>query len=248
MDNFNSPPFDYLDLPAEPELPEPEPFVPKICTLTLADGTKLENLRLNGTNFVSEEKIDESIFPGNLSTLTISDGETETVLHNAELIQQVKYSDGWYSCFREKTAAELREAILESAIYVSRLAVAGEKVDTDEKRIRASGLYFDWEPGNHAVGEVYNAAGQTWECFQAYDNEVYPDIRPGQPAWYTFNRPLHGTSAETARPFVPVQGAHDMYHAGEYITWHGSIYRCKEDTNFSPEDYPQAWERQDPPG
>ena len=22
----------------------------------------------------------------------------------------------------------------------------------------------------------------------------------------------------------------------------GSIQRCKEDTNFSPEDYPQAWE------
>ena len=34
-----------------------------------------------------------------------------------------------------------------------------------------------------------------------------------------------------------------MYHAGEYMIWtDGSIQRCKEDTNFSPEDYPQAWE------
>ena len=38
-----------------------------------------------------------------------------------------------------------------------------------------------------------------------------------------------------------------MYHAGEYIVWtDGTIKRCKEDTNFSPEDYPQAWETWEP--
>ena len=30
---------------------------------------------------------------------------------------------------------------LSSAIYVSRVTLAGETVDTDDKRIRASGLY-----------------------------------------------------------------------------------------------------------
>lgn len=63
-------------------------------------------------------------------------------------------------------------------------------------------------------------------------------------AWrYTFNRPLHGKTPETARPFVPVQGAHDMYRTGEYMVYtDGKIYRCTSDTNFRPEDYPQAWE------
>ena len=118
-------------------------------------------------------------------------------------------------------------AALSSAIFVSRCTLNGEAVDTDDKRLRASGLY--------------------WECFLEYDNATYPDIRPGQAAWYTFNRPLHGTTPETARPFVPVQGAHDMYHAGEYMVWtDGTIQRCKEDTNFSPEDYPQAWETWEP--
>lgn len=131
---------------------------------------------------------------------------------------------------------------LASAIYLSRLTLAGETVDTDDKRLRASGLYPEWTPGQHTVGEHYNADGQTWECFQAYDNAVYPDIRPGEAAWYTFNRPLHGTSPETARPFVPVQGAHDMYHAGEYIIWDGGIRRCIQDTNFTPEEFPGAWE------
>ena len=138
-------------------------------------------------------------------------------------------------------------AALSSAIFVSRCTLNGEAVDTDDKRIRASGLYREWEEGQHAKGDIYNADGQTWECFQAYDNAAYPDIRPGSPAWYTFNRPLHGTSRETARPFVPVQGAHDIYRAGEYMVWtDGTIQHCKEDTNFSPEDYPQAWEEAAP--
>lgn len=132
---------------------------------------------------------------------------------------------------------------LTSSIYLSRLTLAGEAVDTDDKRLRVSGLYPDWEPGKHAVGDIYNAWGQTWECFQAYDNAVYPDIRPGEAAWYTFNRPLHGVSPETARPFVPVQGAHDMYRAGEYMTLDGVLWHCVRDTNFSPEEYPAAWEK-----
>ena len=132
---------------------------------------------------------------------------------------------------------------LSSAIYVSRVTLAGETVDTDDKKIRASGLYPEWKESSYAVGDIYNAKGQTWECFQAYDNATYPDINPDNSAWYTFNRPLHGTTPETARPFVPVQGSHDMYHTGEYMIWtDGKVYRCKNDTNFSPEDHADDWE------
>lgn len=130
---------------------------------------------------------------------------------------------------------------LTSAIYLSRLLLEGKSVDTDDKRLRASGLYADWTPGAHQAGEIYNAEGQTWECVQAYDNAVFPDIQPGEPAWYTFNRPLHGTTPETARPFVPVQGSHDIYRAGEYMILNGTIWLCGMDTNFSPEEYGQAW-------
>lgn len=133
---------------------------------------------------------------------------------------------------------------LASAIYLSRLQLAGETVDTDDKRIRASGLYPDWVQGKHPKGEIYNAMGQTWECFSPYDNAVYPDIRPGEAAWYTFNRPLHGTSPETARPWVqPEHGTTDMYRAGEYMIYTDKeLYRALRDTNFSPEEYPADWE------
>lgn len=87
-------------------------------TLTLADGTKLENLTLSGNNFISDEKIDESVFEDNLSTLTISDGETETVMHNVELVQQVTYpwDSRWYLVFRELSPEELYRTELNSKI------------------------------------------------------------------------------------------------------------------------------------
>ena len=129
------------------------------------------------------------------------------------------------------------EAALGGVSPESVLAAADEK-------IRASGLYEDWELGKYAVGDIRNAKDQTWECFQAHDNATYPDINPDNAAWYTFWRPLHGKTPETARPFVPVQGAHDMYRVGEYMIWtDGEIYECLRDTNYSPEDYAADWKK-----
>lgn len=140
--------------------------------------------------------------------------------------------------------------LINAILYLSKKQA--KTLEGYEDKLHVSGLYEDWVEGNYAVGDVYNthAGGnlgseweQTWECFQAYDNATYPDIIPGNSAWYTFNRPLHGKSVETARPFVPVQGSHDMYRAGEYMVFtDGKTYRCKIDTNFSPTDYGAAWE------
>lgn len=145
-------------------------------------------------------------------------------------------------------------AALTSAIYVNAMTLNGKEIITDDQKLRAGGLYSDWVPGSHTVGEIFNTHQtdelgpeweQTWECYQAYDNAVYPDIAPGNSAWYTFNRPLHGKSKATAQPFVPVQGSHDIYRFGEYTIYKdGLTYWCTatNGTNFSPEDYPDAWE------
>lgn len=127
--------------------------------------------------------------------------------------------------------------------YRAAIDRAAAAAATDAERITISVLYPDWAAGAHTVGEIYNAGGQTWECYAAYDNATYPDIEPGNAAWRTFNRPLHGTSPATARPFTQQTGAHDMYHAGEYMIWtDGKTYRCKSDTAYSPADYAAAWE------
>lgn len=130
----------------------------------------------------------------------------------------------------------------QSAAAVGRMVLAQMADLDDDSRIRVSGLYKPWTAGKYEVGDIRNAGSQTWECFQAHDNATYPDIKPGSAAWFTFWRPLHGKSPETARPFVPVQGAHDMYHAGEYAVYNDALYKCAQDTAYSPEDFPGAWE------
>ena len=123
-----------------------------------------------------------------------------------------------------------------AAVAVLRFVVA------DNDRLAASALYPKWVEGQHAVGEVYTARGQVWECIQAYDNAVYPDIVPGSAAWGTFHRPLHATSPDTARPWVQPTGAHDIYKKGEYMTLGGVLYKCLQDTAHSPTEYADAWE------
>lgn len=153
---------------------------------------------------------------------------------------------------REMTAEELAE--LEARPYepvrygeteaiasAVRLMMNGKTPQTDDERIVCAALYPEWSAGAHAQGEVYTVQGEVWECFQSYDNAVYPDVSPTGSAWRTFNRPLHGTSPETARPWAAPTGAHDMYHAGEHMIYSGKLYRCASDTAYSPADYAAAW-------
>lgn len=77
-------------------------------TITLADGRKLTDLSKNGDNFVSKEKVDESLFKDNLATMTVSDGETEEVFKNMVFVQQMKWADGtYYLAFRKRTQTEI---------------------------------------------------------------------------------------------------------------------------------------------
>lgn len=163
----------------------------------------------------------------------------------APFIGRCIISDGDFSDFSASTttSASYIPTQAQSAAVVSRMMLAQMPDLTDDDKLHVSGLYDTWAAGSHAEGEICNAEDQTWECFQAHDNATYPDIKPGSAAWYTFWRPLHGKTPETARPFVPVQGAHDMYRAGECMVWtDGRIKRATQDTAYSPADYPPAWE------
>lgn len=100
----------------------------KQYAITLADGTKLTGLGLNGTIFVSPEKVDETIFKDNLSvmTVTVSDGEveTETVYYNIVFIKQQKWPDGYYLAFYQKSKQELAKEAMDKAITDNTNSVA----------------------------------------------------------------------------------------------------------------------------
>lgn len=131
--------------------------------------------------------------------------------------------------------------LLESTANMTRMLMKGEKPKTADEIIMCSALYDEWMPGKHVVGDIFSVDGDIWECFQNYDNAVYPDIVPGNAAWFTFNRPYHGTSRETARNFVHPTGAHDIYKKGEWAVQGGKFTECLSDTSYSLEEYPSAW-------
>ena len=102
-------------------------------TITLSDGRRLENLTVNGTNFVSKTKVDEKIFQNNLAAVVISDGKTERTYENLVFVQQMEWADGtYYLAFREKTRMELlAEEITENSIGMA---------DVQEALVELAGL------------------------------------------------------------------------------------------------------------
>ena len=86
-------------------------------TIILADGTRLEGLRRNGTNYISDTLIaDAAIFENNCSPLFIRGGETEEVIDYAELVHISQEADGCYIAFREISEREIREAQMRADI------------------------------------------------------------------------------------------------------------------------------------
>ena len=74
--------------------------------ITLAGGTELENLELNGNNYIAEGVIEDSVFEGNLATVTITDGETtETYTDMRLMSNRVEDGRSWF-VLGEKTAQQ----------------------------------------------------------------------------------------------------------------------------------------------
>lgn len=133
---------------------------------------------------------------------------------------------------------------LESVIRYARTKLQEEVAQMDDKTdaIACKGLFPVYvQDHSYSVGDVrlHPETGSPKECMTAYDGSVQQD-------WTIDNRtlwkPWHSRKKEYALPWEQPTGAHDMYKAGEYMIWEdGTTQHCKQDTNFSPEEYPQAW-------
>lgn len=177
-------------------------------------------------------------------SLVFTDSNRET-----QIAEALKYAyNGEYEIIEEPDEPKVSyiptpEA---SSVAMMRAAFSAQAPSmTADQILQCSGLAPDWTAGKHKTGEVYNADNQTWECLADYDNSEHPDVVPGNSAWFTFNRPYHGRSPETARPWVrPQNGTADMYRVGECIAWtDGYTYRATRDTTYSVEEYAPDWEK-----
>ena len=90
--------------------------------ITLHDGTILDNLFLNGNNYISVTPINSEIFKNNLETVLISDDEVETIHKDMKLIQNIEYNGEYWFILAEKTpedkSAELIDQMKADTDYI----------------------------------------------------------------------------------------------------------------------------------
>lgn len=93
--------------------------------ITLADGTELNDLVLNGNNFIAQTAVSDAVFKGNMATVTITnleDGTTEQIEDGVLLSNIVRDGCSWIVLgqktpeqkaeeARDKEIAELRRAM-----------------------------------------------------------------------------------------------------------------------------------------
>ncbi len=91
-------------------------------TITLSDGAKLENLTLNGNNFITSQEISEDTFRGKLSHVNIDCDDDDMMsgfcgeFHNMELIQCRKYGAEYWFILREIPPDEMEKRQLRADV------------------------------------------------------------------------------------------------------------------------------------
>lgn len=88
----------------------------KIYKITLADGTVIDNLTLNGNNYISAAPIDEAMFESNCSPVVINDGTTDEVHDHMALVQVTVVDRKYWFVLRDINAKELEQEKIKSDI------------------------------------------------------------------------------------------------------------------------------------
>ena len=135
--------------------------------------------------------------------------------------------------------------VLESMVRYAREKLMSELSESEDKTegIACRGLIPVYEQNHsYAAGDVrlHPETKTPKECMIAYDGAVQTDWTIDTA---TLWKPWHSRKKEYALPWEDPTGAHDMYKTDEYMIWtDGHTYKCLQDTNYSPDDYPKAWE------
>ena len=82
--------------------------------ITLKDGIVVDNLELNGNNYISQDEVSEDIFTTeNTSHMVIEGGEKPEICENMILCNFWTAADGTHIIFREKSETDLMRERLE---------------------------------------------------------------------------------------------------------------------------------------
>ena len=176
----------------------------------------------------------------------------ESVIYNCLTGEEtiVAISDEEINTMRaEAREAKHREQIRPRTLFegmteLNRAILLDKLAETDDKTLAIACMAFfePWTPGQYSAGDIRTdpKTGYPRECILAHNSTVNPDWTI---ATATLWKPYHSRKKEYALPWEAPTGVHDMYRGGEYMLWTDySIYKCLNDTNFSPLENPSAWE------
>jgi hypothetical protein len=86
-------------------------------TIKLQDGTLIENLGLNGNNYISNTIIDDDVFIGNLGSIIITDNYGNETWHSdMKLMSNIERDGKSWFVLGEKLKSEIKEEILKQTI------------------------------------------------------------------------------------------------------------------------------------
>lgn len=95
----------------------------RIYKITLADGTEIAGLRLNGNNFISNAPVEADVFEGNCTPVIINDGENDEIHENMELVQVTRMGNEYWFVLRDLSEAELEQLRIRADIeYIAMMA------------------------------------------------------------------------------------------------------------------------------
>lgn len=96
----------------------------KKYTIILSDGTTIQNLTKNGSNFVSKTDISSSMFEGTCAPVTVREecsddenaGSNEFTYESMELVQITKMDSEYWFVLRERSANEIAFSKMQSDV------------------------------------------------------------------------------------------------------------------------------------
>lgn len=121
----------------------------------------------------------------------------------------------------------------EANAYRSKIEAAASTM-TDENALTAIELFPAWELKAYVVGDRVRYNSTLYKCIQAHTAQAdwTPDAAPA--LWVA-------VSVDAWPEWVQPTGAHDAYHLGDKVSYHGKHYICTADANvYAPGVY--GWE------
>lgn len=195
----------------------------KIYKITLADGTILENLRLNGNNFISATAVEAAVFKGNCSPVVINDGTADEIHDNMELIQVTETNGEYWFILRDISQEEIARAAYEVGIQY--LAM---KTLSDTDALGAISLFPVWSSDSvtYKAGDRVQYENQLYKCLQDHTSQETWTPVDAPSLWVRVDDP----TVEWPE-WVQPTGATDAYSKGAKVSHQGKHWISDVDNN-----------------